>query len=1309
MSGGENDPRRRRRPAGRPQLPPGPLRELKNFVYELYLLADLPTLDTIAGWIAADDDLAAAPDRTTAGRIISGPRLPASHLDVVAVVIVLARAAGVDAVRAAGQARELWHAASLAPSIGKPLAEITDPFALEVHRPITFDDADGLPGLPPYIRRPHDDRLAEVIARAMGGESAIAVLVAGSSAGKTRTCWEALEPLRTAGGWRLWHPFDPGRSEAALKGLDQVGPRTVVWLNETQEYCKGEPAEGVAAKIRSMLADPSRAPVLVLGTLWPEHHADLTQNPGAQIQQVLDGAVIEVPEAFGTAELEVLKKSTPDDDRLAWAAAHAADGQITQWLAGGPALLARFATVGPVEKAFIQVAMDAVRMGHRNALPHALLVQAVEAYLTDAQRSSLKKGWEKRALARIAEPCKGAPGPVTPIPQRVNGRDRRRPRTPKSGELLFRLADYLDQYSRKHRADWIPPIGFWTAAVASAGSQSLAALAISAWNRGLYRDSVALNKEAVRRGSTFAGASIIDRMNTVHPGDLRGAEWVVENVPLDSPYGVAMILERIRAIGTEDLCHAAAARVAAGVSLVAGVGFGALLRGLHEVGDPGLVDVFLARDPASAVALENASEIGRFLQALHAAGGDEQVAALLRRDPSSHVSVDLPLNGAGKLIVFFRAIGAEDQMRKLAERVATGLPLSHASDVAGVLEDLAAVGCADHVRVLLSRTPAAQVAVDQGVPVARLLLRLADLGAAEQVATLSERAAAGVRVDEPREVTALLEALRTVGENECLAVVLSRDPSSAVSLNSPMSLGSLISQFVELGAREQAAILARRAAGGAPLSDWGQVNHLLDILRRIRAHDELRVLLERDFLSVDDVTSWWGAGGLLKRLHDLGVRDRVVALATRIAEEAKLDDADNVAYNLDCLEAVGAVDQVGVLLRRGPEGLVSLGNPLVLAKLLEKLQQLGTRTQVELLAGRAASGAPLDNPFRISALADRFADLGLTGQLEVFLDRLPASSASVKGNLRHVRNLLRTLRRFGRADQAAELIDRLVNERGGEQAGSVQAKLVEMLFEAEAIDKMTDLLANEPGAHVDLTDPTAVKDLLSALQVVGAEDQLRLLLSREPAAHADVERPRAVVNLCTTLSSVGADGQAAKLAARAAAESPLRDASEVGLLLAHMRRVGAAGDEARLLAREPARHVEIGRYDNAAFLLKKLHGLESDDQVQVLADRIAAETWLGYPDTVTGVLEALRSVGADAQATLLEERSRAAYFSDEDWTPPVLMATEAAVVGVTSADRLPAAGKFDRFLETGDNAVRFRFGREPDGAPAEPWTWDDLA
>ncbi|MBT2232285.1 hypothetical protein [Nonomuraea sp. NEAU-A123] len=104
----------------------------------------------------------------------------------------------------------------------------------------------------------------------------LAVLVGGSSTGKTRACWEAVQRLRDS-GWRLWHPIDPNRPNAAAEVLSEIGPRTVVWLNESQFYLAPDSlGERVVAGLRELLRYPGRAPVLVLGPLWPEHRATLT-------------------------------------------------------------------------------------------------------------------------------------------------------------------------------------------------------------------------------------------------------------------------------------------------------------------------------------------------------------------------------------------------------------------------------------------------------------------------------------------------------------------------------------------------------------------------------------------------------------------------------------------------------------------------------------------------------------------------------------------------------------------------------------------------------------------------------------------------------------------------------------------------------------------------------------------------------------------------------------------------------------------------------------------------------------------------
>jgi hypothetical protein len=68
------------------------------------------------------------------------------------------------------------------PPLGRPVHELTDPFALEVHRAIDAPGATAsLPLLPAYVGRDHDRQLRAVIEQAARGRSMAAVLVGGSS------------------------------------------------------------------------------------------------------------------------------------------------------------------------------------------------------------------------------------------------------------------------------------------------------------------------------------------------------------------------------------------------------------------------------------------------------------------------------------------------------------------------------------------------------------------------------------------------------------------------------------------------------------------------------------------------------------------------------------------------------------------------------------------------------------------------------------------------------------------------------------------------------------------------------------------------------------------------------------------------------------------------------------------------------------------------------------------------------------------------------------------------------------------------
>jgi hypothetical protein len=85
--------------------------------------------------------------------------------------------------------------------------------------------------------------------------------------------------------------------------------------------------------------------VLVLATLWPRFWDTLTARPAGgedqhpQARELLAGHDITVAAAFTPAQMSQLTWAT--DARMALAARSARDGQVIQFLAGAPELLAR--------------------------------------------------------------------------------------------------------------------------------------------------------------------------------------------------------------------------------------------------------------------------------------------------------------------------------------------------------------------------------------------------------------------------------------------------------------------------------------------------------------------------------------------------------------------------------------------------------------------------------------------------------------------------------------------------------------------------------------------------------------------------------------------------------------------------------------------------------------------------------------------------------------------------------------------------------------------------------------------------------
>ena len=221
--------------------------------------------------------------------------------------------------------------------------------------------------------------------------------------------------------------------------------------------------------------------------------------------------MISVPAGF-TAE-ELAAAADAGDPRLA--AAAAAGEEVTQYLAGVPGLLERYAD--PDGRAVLAAAMDVTRFGHAGPLSAALLRDAA--------------GAEADGAAGALEPAAGAG----------------------AGTAGYRLADYLDQHGRRTRQDQAGSPALWDALVGHAGETGtgdLNRLARSARDRGLYRHAAALWTSAAARGSTQAATRLAAHLG--QDDAARAAAWAAARVRLDDPWEVTRLLEALAAAGAGD-------------------------------------------------------------------------------------------------------------------------------------------------------------------------------------------------------------------------------------------------------------------------------------------------------------------------------------------------------------------------------------------------------------------------------------------------------------------------------------------------------------------------------------------------------------------------------------------------------------------------------------------------------------------------------------------------------------------------------------------------------------------------------------
>lgn len=354
--------------------------------------------------------------------------------------------------------------------------------------------------LPDYVEREHDRHLRARLETAKAGDRAVLTVVRGGSCtGKTRTAYEAARAYLD--DWELVFPKGTA-SLLALLAADALAPRTILWLNEAQDYLTGSAGEEAAAGLRRRLE--GEGPLVIIATLWPADHNTLTAarpNGGEDTHQqarALLGTVtpIDVPNAFTSSDLRSLHASRHAS--LETAARTSPTGAITQTLAAGPQLVDRYESAvppaGPYGRAIITAAMDARRFGQTTPVNDAFLEAAAPGYLTGRQRADADPAaWYADALRYAREKVLDVAAALEPVAS---------PTGMGSVPGQYRLADYLDHHARTTRRYEFPPASFWTAVQNHATAAELGSLGVAAEGHGRYRIAASFYERAVEGGET---------------------------------------------------------------------------------------------------------------------------------------------------------------------------------------------------------------------------------------------------------------------------------------------------------------------------------------------------------------------------------------------------------------------------------------------------------------------------------------------------------------------------------------------------------------------------------------------------------------------------------------------------------------------------------------------------------------------------------------------------------------------------------------------------------------------------------------
>jgi hypothetical protein len=558
----------------------------------------------------------------------------------------------------------------------------------------------------------------------------------------------------------------------------------------------------------------------------------------------------------------------------------------------------------------------------------------------------------------------------------------------------------------------------------------------------------------------------------------------------------------------------------------------------------------------------------------------------------------------------------------------------------------------------------------------RLVAHVSAHGDPGDVAPAAGWAAGQAGLDEPWDLARLVEALHAARAADAIKVLLGRDLVGCVGLRHQWDVAELFRVLRDADADAAARALVVRVAGQIGLHNSAYLALLLRALHETGAAEALHALAAR--MAADaDAEATQDIARSLQALHAAGETEAVRTLAARAVQAVEIEEPYDVAGLLTALRAVAADEQARNLLARDPGRRASLEYSAGVADLADALHAAGAAAALRSLAARAAAQVSLEDGEYTARLLRVLRAAGENDAVQVLLARDPAGQLSqlyppdvaelltalhAAGAVTAVRalavkvaelpdyylidepELARALRAVGATDILVVLAARVVAEVGVDDLDFV-AELLRVLRDTGSAEAVQVLLDRDPARHVGLDDPWQVAEFLDTLRQAGAADAVRTLAERAGPG-VPVDDPGSVARLIQVLRTTGLDGPARTLASRAADGAGLEDPFGVARLLEELRAAGAVEAVRVLLARGPG-------------------------------SRAALDASPGYQRAVARLLAALHVAGA---TEAIEEL----------------------------AARAADAGLFSLFLDVHpDQAAAYRFGREPDGSPAEPWSWSE--